>query len=636
MILKFNNRTHKIILQGLFCLPILFNLSKADEKHHKYQDDEEVVLWMNTVGPYHNRQETYDYYSLPFCKGTSTKKHVRPHENIGDALQGIEFVFSGLDIKFKKNVEATEYCKINLHEGNYEEMVHAINHHYWYQAYIDDLPIWGIVGEIADDKNYMIWTHKKFEIGYNKDRIVDVNLISENKELLKPRKEITFSYEVVWTESDIEYKHRFEKYLDPTFFQHRIHWFSIFNSFMMVIFLVGLVSMILIRTLKKDYARYKHEDESAISDIERDLGDEYGWKQIHGDVFRCASYPSLLSALVSSGWHLFFTLIAVVTLAVTNDIWIDHGEVVTYGLFCYVFLAPANGYLGGAMFCRMSNQANSISHDPNTAAEKKRREKKSKNSTGIEINSNASSKTAAKSRTLHWTNQMILSLVLVPVFIWIQGTIIETTSLYYHTSRAVPLLTILELVGIEGLIVLPLHILGTIVGRQVSGRVEYPCRVNVQKRPIPTKRWYVKPLIIIILAGLLPFGSIFIEMYFVFTSFWAYKIYYVYGFMLLVSLILATVTVCVNIVCTYFLLNSEDYRWQWTSFFSAASTAGYVYVYSIYYFIFKTKMYGIYQTVFYFTYMGLFCMMLGIMCGALGYAGSALFVRKIYANVKID
>ena len=36
----------------------------------------------------------------------------------------------------------------------------------------------------------------------------------------------------------------------------QIHWFSIFNSFMMVIFLTGLVSMILLRTLRADYARY--------------------------------------------------------------------------------------------------------------------------------------------------------------------------------------------------------------------------------------------------------------------------------------------------------------------------------------------------------------------------------------------
>ena len=48
----------------------------------------------------------------------------------------------------------------------------------------------------------------------------------------------------------------------------------------MVIFLVGLVSMILMRTLRKDYARYSKEDD--IDDMEKDLGDEYGWKQVIG------------------------------------------------------------------------------------------------------------------------------------------------------------------------------------------------------------------------------------------------------------------------------------------------------------------------------------------------------------------
>ena len=46
----------------------------------------------------------------------------------------------------------------------------------------------------------------------------------------------------------------------------------------MVIFLVGLVSMILMRTLRKDYARYSKEDD--LDDMEKDLGDEYGWKQV--------------------------------------------------------------------------------------------------------------------------------------------------------------------------------------------------------------------------------------------------------------------------------------------------------------------------------------------------------------------
>jgi hypothetical protein len=33
---------------------------------------------MNTVGPYHNRQETYGYYTLPFCMG--------PKESIGNKI----------------------------------------------------------------------------------------------------------------------------------------------------------------------------------------------------------------------------------------------------------------------------------------------------------------------------------------------------------------------------------------------------------------------------------------------------------------------------------------------------------------------------------------------------------------------
>lgn len=44
-------------------------------------------------------------------------------------------------------------------------------------------------------------------------------------------------------------------------FSLQIHWFSIFNSFMMVIFLTGLVSMILMRTLRNDYAKYAREDD---------------------------------------------------------------------------------------------------------------------------------------------------------------------------------------------------------------------------------------------------------------------------------------------------------------------------------------------------------------------------------------
>jgi hypothetical protein len=45
---------------------------------------------------------------------------------------------------------------------------------------------------------------------------------------------------------------------------------------MMVIFLTGLVSMILMRTLRADYARYTARDDDDLEALERDVGEESG------------------------------------------------------------------------------------------------------------------------------------------------------------------------------------------------------------------------------------------------------------------------------------------------------------------------------------------------------------------------
>ncbi|XP_073252380.1 transmembrane 9 superfamily member 3-like [Porites lutea] len=576
---------------ALFLLVILCLESITGDEHtHKYKDGEEVVLWMNTVGPYHNRQETYTYYSLPFCRGT--KKEIgHYHETLGEAIQGVELDFSGIDIAFKVNVPPVGYCTLDLDQDKHDALLYAVKNHYWYQMYIDDLPIWGIVGEIGESNDeYYIWTHKKLDIGYNGDQIVDVTLTSESKTKLSPNAKISFTYEVKWTEMRVEFARRYDKYLDPSFFQHRIHWFSIFNSFMMVIFLVGLVSMILMRTLRKDYARYSKDDE--LDDMERDLGDEYGWKQVHGDVFRPASHRLLFTSLIGTGYHLSTVALCVILFTIMGDLYTARGSILSTTIFVYAATAPVNGFMGGSLYARQGGR--------------------------------------------QWIKQMALSAVLFPLLVCGTAFMINFIAIYYHASRAIPFVTMLAVTAIVIFVILPLTLVGTVLGRNLYGAPNVPCRVNTVPRPIPEKKWFMEPLVIIILGGVLPFGSIFIEMYFIFTSFWAYKIYYVFGFMFLVFMILTIVTVCVTIVCTYFLLNAEDYRWQWTAFLSAASTAGYVYLYSFYYFFFKTKMYGLFQTTFYFGYMALFSAGLGIMCGTFGYAGASAFVKKIYSTVKID
>jgi transmembrane 9 superfamily protein 3 len=95
---------------------------------------------------------------------------------------------------------------------------------------------------------------------------------------------------------------------------------------MMVIFLVGLVSMILMRTLRKDYARFGSKDDEDGGDD--DVGDEAGWKQVHGDVFRAPSHLILFSALVGTGHQLVILVFCVLFLATV-------GEYYARYLICY-------------------------------------------------------------------------------------------------------------------------------------------------------------------------------------------------------------------------------------------------------------------------------------------------------------
>ncbi len=103
-----------------------------------------------------------------------------------------------------------------------------------------------------------------------------------------------FTYDVKWEPSTITWEHRWDVYLhgNPN---DEIHYFSIVNSLMIVLFLTGVVAMIMLRTLRKDISTYNE-----IQTLE-EAQEESGWKLVHGDVFRPPSTsPMLLSVLVGT------------------------------------------------------------------------------------------------------------------------------------------------------------------------------------------------------------------------------------------------------------------------------------------------------------------------------------------------
>lgn len=54
---------------------------------------------MNKVGPYNNPQETYNYFSLPFCHPSENPTH--KWGGLGEVLGGNELIDSQVDIKYR-------------------------------------------------------------------------------------------------------------------------------------------------------------------------------------------------------------------------------------------------------------------------------------------------------------------------------------------------------------------------------------------------------------------------------------------------------------------------------------------------------------------------------------------------------
>lgn len=83
---------------------------------------------------------------------------------------------------------------------------------------------------------------------------------------------------------------------------------------------------------------------------------------------------------------------------------------------------------------------------------------------------------------------------------------------------------------------------------------------NVLRHCLPVSR-YMHPLFSILIGGILPFGAVFIELFFILTSMWLHQFYYLFGFLCLVFVILFITCAEITIVLCYFQLCSEDYRW---------------------------------------------------------------------------
>nr|DAD23767.1 TPA_asm: hypothetical protein HUJ06_025230 [Nelumbo nucifera] len=138
-------------------------------------------------------------------------------------------------------------------------------------------------------------------------------------------------------------------------------------------------------------------------------------------------------------------------------------------------------------------------------------------------------------------------------------------------------------------------------------------------------------------TGTLPFGTLFIELFFILSSIWLGRFYYVFGFLLVVLLLLVIVCAEVSVVLTYMHLCVEDWRWWWKAFFASGSVALYVFLYSINYLVFDLRsLSGPVSAVLYLGYSSLMAIAIMLSTGTIGFLMSFYFVHYLFSSVKID
>merc|ERR1719335_91469 len=155
--------------------------------------------------------------------------------------------------------------------------------------------------------------------------------------------EIIFTYDVRWTWSNVRWASRWDSYLKMTGGQ--IHWFSILNSLMIMLFLSGMVAMILLRTLHRDITKY---NELATAE---EAAEETGWKLVHGDVFRKPRHSKLLAVSVGSGMQILGMSVVTLCCAMAGFLSPAHrGGLLQSMMLLFTVMGILAGYVSSRLY----------------------------------------------------------------------------------------------------------------------------------------------------------------------------------------------------------------------------------------------------------------------------------------------
>ncbi|XP_044724043.1 endomembrane protein 70 domain-containing protein [Hirsutella rhossiliensis] len=596
-----------------------------------YKQGDRVPLYVNSVRPVAAPQDnrlhsvvSYDYYhpAFHFCQPKGGPEYVP--ESLGSILSGDRLMTSPFELNMAKNETCKPLCKVNYVEQMKYFVYERIEEAYSLNWLVDGLPAGqqiqdDLTGttfyspgfqlggftltddeeeEISFNNHYEIWIEYHEVNGKeNELRVVGAVVQPSSKKYTgkadcaeghpplivaanEADQEVQFSYSVYWRKSETAWATRWDKYLHV--FDPKIHWFWLIDTAVIVVILVLTVMSVLINL----------DDLGGTSAVEDGVQEDSGWKLVHGDVFRIPSHPLLLSVLLGNGAQLFVMTGCTIIFALLGFLSpSNRGSLGTIMIILYTLLGFVGGYASARTYKAMQGE--------------------------------------------QWKLNIALTPLLVPGIVFGAFFLLDLFLWAKQSSGAVPFTTMLVIVAIWFIISIPLSFVGSWLGFR-GPQIEAPVRTNQIPRQIPPCTTYLKPIPSMLIVGLLPFGAIFVELYFIMSSIWFSRIYYMFGFLFLCYGLMIVVCAAVTILMTYFLLCAENYNWQWRSFLAAGMSGGYIFFNCLLYLLTKVRLGGLAGIVLYVGYSGLISFLFFILAGSIGYFASWWFVRKIYSSIKVD
>lgn len=593
-----------------------------------------------------------DYYRLPFCVPEGGPKMAS--ENLGEFLTGNKIQSSPYELFMLTETFCAKVCQRTLNKLEAAKLSLHIKYQYRNNWIIDNLPSAAIVhgkqgkryaggfpigfidpnGKVPyvnNHVNIIVEYHQYEEDGYRvvgfavealsvkheftggyewdgekpegfqkplstcpADKHLDRDKINTNQ-VVKENERILYTYGVTWIPSDVEWSSRWDVYLsEDHLVPAQVHWYSITNSILVVVFLSFLVVSILIRNLRRDIAAYNAL--SQIADEEEDEEEkeaEKGWKLIHADVFRPPQEkPMLYCVFLGSGAQLLVTVLFAIALSAVGFLSpARRGSLMIAFLVVYMLSGIFAGYISSRLYKAF--------------------------------------------RGRQWQLCTVITALLFPGITFGTFVFFNIILFFLQSSASAPFLDVIIVAAMWCCVSIPLVFVGAYFGYKAEA-IEFPTVTSTIARAIPEPvNFFMNPKVAIVMAGAIPFVAAYVELFFIMTSLWMDQFYYVFGFTLVVYLIMIITCAEITVLLVYYQLCAENHRWWWFSFFAAGSSAGFTFIYSIFWFR-QLAASRLITYLLYFGYMFLICFGMLLAFGTVGALTSLWFVSKIFATIKVD